>query len=61
MCSRKDARKAHEAQDRAAEELAQACQLICSAEIGQALHGLYDTTLKETVPDDFKQLVDRLQ
>ena len=62
MCSRREAKRAHDAQDAAAVALSIACQQqLCSDDLTAALRAVYDTTLKETVPDDLKQLVERLQ
>lgn len=58
MCEHKAAREALNA---AAEALTAACRLICPDEIGKVLHKVYDDTVAEPVPDDLKQLVDRLQ
>ena len=45
---------------KAAEKFAKACA-ECADGIGVALHTLYDITVAEPIPDDLKQLVDRLQ
>jgi hypothetical protein len=57
MCKQSDS---IEQRRKAADDLSQACRHAFPDEISKALHQVYDDTVREGIPDDLKQLVDRL-
>ena len=57
MCSRKEAQRAREAQDAAAEALTRACNGICTNHIDAALQTVYRLDANEELPAKFYELL----